>query len=190
MPRFRTHPRHYFAVLALGLALVVVLALWTVPRWLVPILADRFPGCIYSVETSVPAVALTIDDGPDASTTPTVLRALRDHDARATFFLISGTSRLTTRWSLRSSRRATRSPTTSRAMRRASAFRRRRSTPRLSPPAECSLVTARCGGLDLAVVGTTSAWWRRCANAATSVRSDPSTRTTRRYPPVASVRPL
>lgn len=90
MPRFRTHARHYFAVLALVLALVVVLALWTVPRWLVPILADRFPGCIYSVETSAPAVALTIDDGPDASTTPTVLRALRDHDARATFFLISG----------------------------------------------------------------------------------------------------
>src|SRR5919109_3951638 len=66
------------------------IALWTAPRWLVPRLPERFPGCLYAVETSTPAIALTIDDGPDARTTPELLRTLREHRARATFFLISG----------------------------------------------------------------------------------------------------
>jgi peptidoglycan/xylan/chitin deacetylase (PgdA/CDA1 family) len=69
---------------------VVMIALWTAPRWLVPRLADRFPGCLYTVATTARAIALTIDDGPDASTTPQLLRTLREHNARATFFLISG----------------------------------------------------------------------------------------------------
>jgi peptidoglycan/xylan/chitin deacetylase (PgdA/CDA1 family) len=33
-------------------------------------------------------VALTIDDGPDPTTTPQLLRVLRSHGARATFFLL------------------------------------------------------------------------------------------------------
>lgn len=90
MPSFPFRARRHLAVLTVVLALVFVIALWTVPRWLVPALSERFPGCTYAVETSAPAVALTIDDGPDSSTTPIVLRALRNHDARATFFLISG----------------------------------------------------------------------------------------------------
>lgn len=89
MPSFPFRARHHVAVLAVVLALVVI-ALWTVPHWLVPMLSERFPGCTYAVETTARAVALTIDDGPDSSTTATVLRALRKHDARATFFLISG----------------------------------------------------------------------------------------------------
>ena len=72
------------------LVITSVVALWMAPRWLVPHLAERFPGCLYAVETGAPAVALTIDDGPDPSTTPDLLRALRDHGAHATFFLISG----------------------------------------------------------------------------------------------------
>ena len=40
-------------------------------------------------ETTSPVVALTIDDGPDARTTPRILAALEAHGARATFFLIS-----------------------------------------------------------------------------------------------------
>ena len=59
------------------------------PRWLVPHVARRFPGCLYAVETSAAAVALTIDDGPDPATTPDLLRELREHGAHATFFLIS-----------------------------------------------------------------------------------------------------
>ena len=81
-------------VLGFGLvSLLVILsavALWMAPRWLVPHLAERFPGCLYAVATTAQAVALTIDDGPDPSTTPDLLRELRDHGAHATFFLISG----------------------------------------------------------------------------------------------------
>jgi peptidoglycan/xylan/chitin deacetylase (PgdA/CDA1 family) len=35
-------------------------------------------------------VALTLDDGPDPVHTPAILNLLREHDARATFFFISG----------------------------------------------------------------------------------------------------
>jgi peptidoglycan-N-acetylglucosamine deacetylase len=80
----------YAALLVSALAIISVVALWMAPRWLVPYLATRFPGCLYEVETPAQAVALTIDDGPDPSTTPDLLRTLRDHGAHATFFLISG----------------------------------------------------------------------------------------------------
>jgi peptidoglycan/xylan/chitin deacetylase (PgdA/CDA1 family) len=43
---------------------------------------------VASVATHGPYVALTIDDGPHPTTTPELLRVLRSHDARATFFLI------------------------------------------------------------------------------------------------------
>jgi peptidoglycan-N-acetylglucosamine deacetylase len=43
---------------------------------------------VASVATRGQYVALTIDDGPDPATTPELLRVLRSHDARATFFLI------------------------------------------------------------------------------------------------------
>ena len=65
-------------------------ALWTAPRWLVPWLAARAPGCVFAVRTSERVVALTLDDGPDPAHTPALLRVLRAHGARATFFLISG----------------------------------------------------------------------------------------------------
>jgi peptidoglycan/xylan/chitin deacetylase (PgdA/CDA1 family) len=64
-------------------------ALWNAPRWIVPWIAARFPGCLYFVRTERPLVALTIDDGPDSSTTPRILDELARHHARATFFLIS-----------------------------------------------------------------------------------------------------
>jgi len=60
------------------------------PEWIVSWLADRSPNVLYWVETDELAVALTIDDGPDAATMPRILDLLREHDARATFFLISG----------------------------------------------------------------------------------------------------
>jgi peptidoglycan-N-acetylglucosamine deacetylase len=43
---------------------------------------------VASVATCERHVALTIDDGPHAATTPELLRVLRRHGARATFFLI------------------------------------------------------------------------------------------------------
>jgi peptidoglycan-N-acetylglucosamine deacetylase len=70
--------------------IVLAAALWTAPRWLVPHIAARSPRCLYMVPTSERIVALTLDDGPDAAHTPDILRVLREHDAHATFFLISG----------------------------------------------------------------------------------------------------
>jgi len=47
------------------------------------------PRVVYSVATSEPLVALTIDDGPDPETTQRILDVLAANDARATFFLIT-----------------------------------------------------------------------------------------------------
>lgn len=90
MPFFSVRSRVRVSLLISVLVIVAVVALWMAPRWLVPHLTARFPGCLYSVETTAPAVALTIDDGPDSLTTPGLLQELRDHGAHATFFLISG----------------------------------------------------------------------------------------------------
>ncbi len=79
------------ATLVLVFALATIaLGLWTAPRWLVPWLAARSPRCLYAVPTQEKVVALTLDDGPDRTGTPEILRLLREHDARATFFFISG----------------------------------------------------------------------------------------------------
>ena len=53
-------------------------------------LARDNPRVLYSVATSAPVVALTIDDGPDLLTTPPLLDLLERHGARATFFIITG----------------------------------------------------------------------------------------------------
>lgn len=79
----------YAAVALTLLLLATAVVLGMAPRWVVPQLSARFPGCLYAVDTDSPAVALTIDDGPDPATTPALLDVLREHDARATFFLIS-----------------------------------------------------------------------------------------------------
>jgi peptidoglycan-N-acetylglucosamine deacetylase len=73
-----------------GLALATGAALWSAPEWLIDQLARRYPGCLYRVPPQAPPVALTIDDGPDPSSTPLILAELRRQEARATFFLIAG----------------------------------------------------------------------------------------------------
>jgi len=78
------------AIVAALLAGLAGAALWTAPRWLVPRLAARAPGCLYAVPTRERVVALTLDDGPDAEHGRALLGVLREHGARATFFLISG----------------------------------------------------------------------------------------------------
>ena len=79
------------AMLVLAFALAsIALGLWTAPRWLVPWIAARSPRCLYAVPTHEKVVALTFDDGPDRTSTPEILRLLREYDARATFFFISG----------------------------------------------------------------------------------------------------
>ena len=49
----------------------------------------RYPGCLYRVSTRQRLIALTLDDGPDAVTTPLILGELQRAGARATFFLIA-----------------------------------------------------------------------------------------------------
>ena len=73
---------------AVGIILAAALVVWTAPRWLVATIAKRSPGCLYNVHTDARVVALTVDDGPAAATAE-ILHVLREHDARATFFLIS-----------------------------------------------------------------------------------------------------
>ena len=86
----RRSSRQRWLLASAGGCAVVAAALWTAPRWLVPRLAARSPRCLYQVATPERVVALTIDDGPDAAHASAILRLLREHEARATFFLISG----------------------------------------------------------------------------------------------------
>jgi peptidoglycan/xylan/chitin deacetylase (PgdA/CDA1 family) len=79
-------------LLAALLVVIAAVVVWTVPDWLIPRLAERYPGCLYQVPTKQKILALTIDDGPDPVSTPPILDQLRRHGATATFFLI--TSRL------------------------------------------------------------------------------------------------
>lgn len=73
-----------------ALVLVTGVILWTAPPWLVDWVARRRPGCLYRMHTTRQIVALTIDDGPDSVSTPSILEQLRRHRSSATFFLISG----------------------------------------------------------------------------------------------------
>jgi len=72
-----------------GLALAAGAALWSASDWLIDQLARHHPDCLYRVQTQTPLVALTIDDGPDPSSTPLILAELRRQEAHATFFLIA-----------------------------------------------------------------------------------------------------
>jgi peptidoglycan-N-acetylglucosamine deacetylase len=78
---------HRFLPLA-SLTLAATLASCT-PAWLVQVASSAHPGCTFAVQTEEKAVALTLDDGPDPNTTAALLDLLAEHDARATFFLIS-----------------------------------------------------------------------------------------------------
>ncbi len=75
-----------WATLAAGFTGIALLL--TQPRWLLTFLARRTPGVLFFADVEAPLVALTIDDGPDATTTPELLRLLARHDAQATFFMI------------------------------------------------------------------------------------------------------
>lgn len=59
------------------------------PRWLVRSLPGEYPQVVYYIPTKEKAIALTIDDGLDPETTPTILDVLQKHNAHATFFIVS-----------------------------------------------------------------------------------------------------
>jgi peptidoglycan/xylan/chitin deacetylase (PgdA/CDA1 family) len=71
------------------LAAIVLNVSACMPAWLVNGVAAGNPGCLYNVNRDDKTVALTLDDGPDSTTTPELLRILASNNARATFFLIS-----------------------------------------------------------------------------------------------------
>jgi peptidoglycan/xylan/chitin deacetylase (PgdA/CDA1 family) len=58
------------------------------PRQATSLFARVSPQVTFFVPTTTPAVALTIDDGPDSRGTPDILDALRENQAHATFFVI------------------------------------------------------------------------------------------------------
>lgn len=72
-----------------GLAALLVALLALQPVELIEAIDMRKPGVVYSIDTQRRAVALTLDDGPDAATTPALLDLLQRHGARATFFLLA-----------------------------------------------------------------------------------------------------
>lgn len=78
------------AATVLALVLIVSVYLFLYPRWIVALLAKHSPQVVYFVESDEPVVALTLDDGPDGTTTPKILDVLARYNAHATFFLITG----------------------------------------------------------------------------------------------------
>src|SRR5437764_3404263 len=78
-------------VLLLVGAMVVVMGLvvfWIVPLGVLGGLERLTPNIVYRVRTELPLVALSFDDGPHPEFTPQVLEILKQHEAKATFFLI------------------------------------------------------------------------------------------------------
>jgi len=78
-------------VLLLVGAIVVVVGLvvfWIEPLGVLGVLERLTPNIVYRVRTKLPLVALSFDDGPHPEFTPQVLEILKQHDAKATFFLI------------------------------------------------------------------------------------------------------
>ncbi|MEA5533929.1 polysaccharide deacetylase family protein [Crocosphaera sp. XPORK-15E] len=84
-----------FQIFILGILLLIsylvssILIVLLQPRWLFKLIPKIAPGVKYFAETNEKIVAITIDDGPDSITTPTILETLATHQTHATFFLIS-----------------------------------------------------------------------------------------------------
>jgi peptidoglycan/xylan/chitin deacetylase (PgdA/CDA1 family) len=74
--------------LALTVALVALWTLFHPTDWAVKRIGEFYPGVLFRVTTIERAVALTIDDAPHPDVTPGILRELRTHGAKATFFII------------------------------------------------------------------------------------------------------
>ncbi len=64
-----------------------------VKDWVAASARPPFLGTLVRVETEVPAVALTFDDGPNPEATPRLLDLFAAHGARATFFMVGKSAR-------------------------------------------------------------------------------------------------
>jgi peptidoglycan/xylan/chitin deacetylase (PgdA/CDA1 family) len=50
-------------------------------------------GVVCRIEGAVPTISVTFDDGPHPLSRPKILRALREHSIRATFFCVGENAR-------------------------------------------------------------------------------------------------
>ncbi len=67
---------------------IVLFVFWVEPMVFLAVFERLTPNVIYRVQTALPIVALSFDDGPHPVFTPRVLEILDRYDAKATFFLI------------------------------------------------------------------------------------------------------
>ncbi len=72
----------------IAIALAVGVVFFVQPLAAVALLEKAAPQVLFRVRTRRPLVGLSFDDGPHPVYTPQVLEILREHGARATFFLI------------------------------------------------------------------------------------------------------
>jgi len=78
-------------VIACMVLLLAALGAWTLVRpsdWLLARLSSLDSDAVFRMDTTERLIALTIDDAPHPDVTPEILRVLREHGARATFFII------------------------------------------------------------------------------------------------------
>ncbi len=66
---------------------ILILILLFQPRFILSIATLISPDVVYFTNTNQKIIALTIDDGPDKITTPTILKVLQNYGAKATFFV-------------------------------------------------------------------------------------------------------
>jgi len=69
-------------------SLVVLLYVMSLPRWLVHTASRLAPSILFEVPTSEKLLALTIDDSPSPLLTREILKVLKRHNCKATFFVI------------------------------------------------------------------------------------------------------
>lgn len=67
---------------------IVLFVFWVEPMVFLGAFERLTPDVIYRVQTALPIVALSFDDGPHPVFTPQVLEILDRYDVKATFFLI------------------------------------------------------------------------------------------------------
>lgn len=95
-----------------ALAAVALFIFWVEPLSFLALLEPLTPQIVYRVQTTLPLIALSFDDGPHPVFTPRVLEILRCYDAKATFFVIGNGLCATLSWFLKSKLQDTRLPIT------------------------------------------------------------------------------
>ncbi len=78
-------------LIACVVLLLAALGAWTLVRpsdWLLARVSSLDPDVVFRIDTTERLIALTIDDAPHPEVTPGILRVLREHRTRATFFII------------------------------------------------------------------------------------------------------